>query len=34
MKPRGLLLALLVCVACLGVAWALWIGLDVFIGSQ
>jgi hypothetical protein len=34
MKKRDVLLPLLACIACLGVAWALWIGLDIFIGRQ
>ena len=34
MKSRGLFLSLLVGIACLGVAWALWIGLDLYIGRQ
>jgi hypothetical protein len=34
MKKRDALLAVLVCIACLGVAWALWIGLDLYIGPQ
>ena len=34
MKQRDVLLALLVGIACIGVGGALWIGLDIFIGSQ
>jgi hypothetical protein len=34
MKKRDVLVALLVCIACLGVARFLWIMLDIFIGPQ
>jgi len=34
MKNRGVFMTLLVCIACIGVAWALWIGLDLYIGRQ